>query len=94
MDREAPPHAPKPPKPPQGNPRDERLKAALKANMGRRKLQARERAAEGGSTAPAADDTVFDGTTCEDTANEDTTNEDATNENTADDDTGNNDKNQ
>ena len=89
MDREAPPHSPKPPKPPRGTPRDERLKAALKANMGRRKAQARERAAEGGSTAPATDDTV-----AEDTDDDDTAYEDTTNENTADDDTGNNDKNQ
>ena len=71
MDREAPPHAPKPPKPPRGNPRDERLKAALKANMGRRKLQARERAAEGGSTAPAADDTANENTADDDTGNND-----------------------
>jgi hypothetical protein len=40
---------PRPPRPPQP-PRDERLKAALKANMARRKAQAKARAAEGSDT--------------------------------------------
>jgi hypothetical protein len=38
--------APRPPRPPEP-PRDERLKAALKANMARRKAQAKARAQEG-----------------------------------------------
>ena len=39
----------KPPKSSRGQVRDDRLKAALKANMTRRKAQARERAAAGGT---------------------------------------------
>ena len=45
MDREPDPDVPKPPKSSRENRRDDRLKAALKANMGRRKAQARQRAA-------------------------------------------------
>ena len=56
MDSEASQDPPKPPKPLRGTPREERLKAALKANMGRRKAQARQRAAAGGDAAPDADD--------------------------------------
>jgi hypothetical protein len=38
--------------PAQGTTREERLKAALKANMARRKAQARARAAKGADEAP------------------------------------------
>ena len=52
MDSEASQDPPKPPKPLRGTPREERLKAALKANIGRRKAQARQRATAGGDAAP------------------------------------------
>jgi len=47
------------PKPAQ-NARDARLKAALKANMGRRKAQARERAGQDGDTSDTGDQTGQD----------------------------------
>ena len=47
MDRKAPPNS----KPDKAQSREDRLKAALKANMGRRKAQARARAGQTGVTA-------------------------------------------
>lgn len=44
MERNAPPNKPKP----QAQTREDRLKAALKSNMGRRKAQARARATSDG----------------------------------------------
>lgn len=50
-------NAPTPPKKPSSpDSRDARLKAALKANLARRKAQARERAADADETGPEQED--------------------------------------
>ena len=51
------PKAPKPAPPTSAQVREERLKAALKANMGRRKAQARAQALERARADDADDDT-------------------------------------